>query len=421
MLTVGSLFSGIGGLDLGLSWAGFEHRWFVEQNPDRQTVLADHWPDATIYGDINALDLASIAPVDILVGGFPCQGFSLAGLRKGTADDRFLWPKMFEVVQAVRPRWVVAENVPGILSTQSGVAVGRVLSDLEGAGYDILRGPDGQAALLDIPACAVNAPHIRHRVFFVAHSTGEGFSERRGTQVGKHGPQPESERRRCACEKHSDGAEIGGEVGMADANRITPDRRGCCAGDVCGRRQEQADICGGNGGVGNPDCAREQQSRRMQREGRGRFIDTGANQLLGDSGRQGLQTPEQPGKPGAQEEGSGEERGATAEPGGACCVEHAQSDGRDEGRPEPDVRIWRPASPGAGGAGPLDHWNDAELLVCHDGKARRVPAAESGVRLVAHGVPKRVAQISGAGDAVVPQLGYMLGMAILAACEEVGA
>jgi DNA (cytosine-5)-methyltransferase 1 len=98
--------------------------------------------------------------IDLLTGGFPCQPFSTAGKRKGTEDDRFLWPEMLRVIREVKPRWIIGENVPGIIE----MALGQVVADLEGLGYEV------QCVI--IPACAVNAPHKRDRVWIVAHRQG---------------------------------------------------------------------------------------------------------------------------------------------------------------------------------------------------------------------------------------------------------
>src|SRR4029450_2592075 len=119
MLTFGSLFAGIGGFDLGLERAGLTCRWQVEIDPFCRKVLAKHWPDVTRYADIRELDGRTVDPVDVLCGGFPCQPHSLAGKRGGSADERDLWREFARVIREVGPRWVLAENVPGLLSTES--------------------------------------------------------------------------------------------------------------------------------------------------------------------------------------------------------------------------------------------------------------------------------------------------------------
>ena len=161
-MKAGSLFAGIGGFDLGFQWAGIETAWQVEKDPFCQKVLAKHWPDVKRYGDIydfiEEIKSSQVEPVDIIAGGFPCQPFSQAGKRKGQEDDRYLWPAMVEVISLLRPAWVVGENVAGILN----MGFEDMLLELEGQGY--------RTETLIIPACAVNAPHRRDRVWIIANS-----------------------------------------------------------------------------------------------------------------------------------------------------------------------------------------------------------------------------------------------------------
>ena len=175
----GSLFSGIGGLDLGLERAGMECAWQVEIDEWCRRVLARHWPDVPRWDDAATFppdaesDLwrapwndGRLAPdgqgVDLVVGGFPCQPVSLAGKRRGSDDERWLWPEFARIVRVLRPRYVLVENVPGLLAR----GMGDVLGDLAACGYD--------AEWDCIPAAAVGAPHLRYRVFIVAYAPGSG-------------------------------------------------------------------------------------------------------------------------------------------------------------------------------------------------------------------------------------------------------
>jgi DNA (cytosine-5)-methyltransferase 1 len=157
--TFGSLFAGIGGIDLGLERAGWECRWQVENDPYCTRVLAKHWPDVERFGDIRALTGAELAPVDLVAGGFPCQPVSLAGRRRGAADSRWLWPEFARLLGVLRPRLALLENVPGLLA---GPGMAEVLGDLAALGFD--------AEWHCVPAAAVGAPHLRWRVFIVAHA-----------------------------------------------------------------------------------------------------------------------------------------------------------------------------------------------------------------------------------------------------------
>lgn len=158
----GSLFSGLGGFDLAASWVGWENSFHSDIDPFCLTILKHHFPNATTYSDIRNTDFTSwLNRIDVLSGGFPCPPFSQAGKRKGTADDRYLWPEMYRAVQQIRPRWVVAENVLGIVNWNGGLVFEQVHLDLEAAGYSV------QTFVL--PACGINAPHQRYRTWFVAH------------------------------------------------------------------------------------------------------------------------------------------------------------------------------------------------------------------------------------------------------------
>lgn len=161
-MTHGSLFSGIGGFDLAAAWAGWTNVFNCEIDPFCRRVLKYHFPESKQYEDVQTTDFSIWRDrVDVLTGGFPCQPFSVAGERKGTADDRYLWPAMLGVIRSVQPRWVVGENVYGIVSWSQGLVFEQVCTDLEAAGYEV------QAYL--IPAAGVGAPHLRYRTWFVAH------------------------------------------------------------------------------------------------------------------------------------------------------------------------------------------------------------------------------------------------------------
>ncbi len=195
MATFGSLFAGIGGIDLGLERAGWDCRFQVEWDAFCQRVLARHWPDVPRFGDIHevhgplahaesnrrgqgrpgGLDSSDswqseqpfpcpdcLPRVDLLAGGFPCQPFSVAGKQRRLDDDRWLWPEFARAIRELRPRYVLVENVPGLLV---GGGMGAVLGDLATLGYD--------AEWESIPAAAVGAPHLRYRVWIIAHRQGD--------------------------------------------------------------------------------------------------------------------------------------------------------------------------------------------------------------------------------------------------------
>jgi DNA (cytosine-5)-methyltransferase 1 len=180
-----SLFSGIGGLDLAAERAGFTSVLQVERDPFCLKVLEKHWPDTRRIYDIREVTRASHeGEVTLISGGFPCQPFSEAGKRRGTADDRYLWPEMLRVVGEFMPSFVVAENVSGLLSLNEGMELEHILTDLEHLGYEVLP--------LHFPASGVGANHKRDRVFIVAHSTSTNAGGRSEQQEGEEPADRES-------------------------------------------------------------------------------------------------------------------------------------------------------------------------------------------------------------------------------------
>jgi DNA (cytosine-5)-methyltransferase 1 len=157
MLTVGSLFSGIGGLDLGLERAGLKVIWQSEIDPYCNKVLKKHWPEVPNYGNIKDINWKSVPRPDVICGGYPCQPFSMAGKRKGTDDPRHLWPWVRTAISELRPRYAILENVRGHL-TMGGL---QVIGELAEIGYD--------AEWRVVSAAGVGAPHRRERIIIVAY------------------------------------------------------------------------------------------------------------------------------------------------------------------------------------------------------------------------------------------------------------
>lgn len=212
-----SLFSSFGAADLAACWMGWENAFWCETDSFCRTVLSYWFPKSQKYGNIKETDFTPWrGKIDILTGGFPCQPFSLAGQRKGADDDRYLWPEMLRAIREIRPTWVIGENVAGILSmVQPGgeteverqaslfeetdketvleqeFSVETVCRDLEQEGYSV------QPVL--IPACAVEAPHRRDRVFFIAYRSNprpESLRPERENKVHKSGTTSNPDRPR---------------------------------------------------------------------------------------------------------------------------------------------------------------------------------------------------------------------------------
>jgi DNA (cytosine-5)-methyltransferase 1 len=178
----GSLFSGIGGFDLAAEWMGWENVFHCEWMEFPRKVLDYHFPNADSHIDICKTDFKKYeGTIDIISGGFPCQPFSLAGKRKGTDDERYLWGEMLRAIQEIKPRFVIAENVFGITNIDGGLVFQQVCLDLENEGYEV------QPFI--IPACAKNAPHRRDRCWFIATNTncndGRSTDRKGGCQESK--------------------------------------------------------------------------------------------------------------------------------------------------------------------------------------------------------------------------------------------
>jgi len=162
-LAHGSLFTGFGGFDLAAEMMGWKNIFHCEIDPFCKHLLKYYWPESISYEDIKKTDFTvHRGHIDILTGGFPCQPYSVAGKRKGTEDDRHLWPEMLRAIREIQPRWIVGENVFGLISWNGGLVFDEVQDNLEAEGYEV------QPFIL--PACAVNAPHRRDRIWFVAYS-----------------------------------------------------------------------------------------------------------------------------------------------------------------------------------------------------------------------------------------------------------
>jgi len=294
------LFSGIGGFSLGLERAGMETVAFCEIEKFPQKVLKKHWPEVPIYDDIRKLTRQRLIDdgiladpgcsgvfqygelddalqknkkqrgvqcdgvqggqkkegqnmggktIDLVCGGFPCQPFSQAGKQEGFDDDRDLWPEMFRVIQEVRPRWVIGENVAGFVS----MGLDRTLTDLEGEGY--------RTEQVIIPACAVGAPHRRDRVWIVAHSEGERTMREPGEFCQKDGGSGRSlqgESLKSSDVAHSKRNTEGGAYGSDSG------------GSERGREKQnvsQRDEMGGDSGNSREDVADSDKARRGEQRG----------------------------------------------------------------------------------------------------------------------------------------------------------
>ena len=247
------LFSGIGGFALAAGWAGYNTIGFCEIEDYPRRVLSKRFSGVPIHGDIRELDGSVYRGVSLITGGYPCQPFSAAGKRGGASDDRHLWPQMLRVIKQARPVFVVAENVAGHIT----LGLDEVLADLESEGYT------GRAIV--VPACAVNAPHRRDRVWIIARSLAH--SEQQGLQ-GHVEQQTESSDAPSGCSTDTTVADSGSgrrQGGELQAGRNEPGLCGTDVGHADSKRRR----------MWNPvrqDAEDAGQSSRSTQHGTGKFI-----------------------------------------------------------------------------------------------------------------------------------------------------
>ena len=375
MLRMLDLFSGIG----GFSYAGeklvggYETVAFCEYDKHAQKVLRKHWPDTEIIDDVR--ELANDADrfrglVDIVVGGYPCQPFSLAGVRRGDKDDRHLWPEMLRIIQAVRPTWVIGENVAGHIS----MGLDEVLSDLEAEGY--------QARCFVIPAVAADARHRRDRCWIVAHSSVNGdrrdagkFQETHEQQKKKRPqewvcePDATSEIRREKFRGNGTPAPDGGTKSMGNAKRD-----GSSAAEVRGEPQE-------DGGGSSEGQSATEQSARAGRPRDGQEVARGAGTKSMGNANESDSKGVYSGEPEPSEQG-----GRQGLASGCEDVSNADSQ-RLQG-----VGQKRDNEGSAGLCGGEARWE----------KSFWEP--EPAVGRVANGIPGRVHRLRQLGNSIVPQV-----------------
>jgi DNA (cytosine-5)-methyltransferase 1 len=240
-MTHGSLFSGIGGFDLAAEWMGWENVFHCEWNEFGKKVLHHYWPQSISYHDITKTDFTiHRGKIAILTGGFPCQPYSSAGKRKGKEDERHLWPSMLRAIREIQPRWVVGENVLGLVNWSGGLVFHEVQADLEAAGYEVWP--------YVLPAAGVGScPHRRDRVWFVAYSKlyANGLRTERGMDLG--GELLERPKRK---------EKTNGLDNISKNERLTPHPNGNGLNQRNGNDEEQPGE-GGFNALGNADTGNE--------------------------------------------------------------------------------------------------------------------------------------------------------------------
>lgn len=388
----GSLFSGIGGFDLAAEWMGWENVFHCEWMPFPRKILSHYWPDAISYHDITTTDFRQHAgQIDILTGGFPCQPYSAAGKRKGKDDDRHLWPHMLRCIREVKPRWVVGENVFGIATWNGGLVFEEVCAELEAEGYAV------QPFVL--PAAAVNAPHRRDRVWFVAYRDLHGLKQRNGddeeyaSQGGQHAQRDtqQGDGDGDAADASTGNAWQGSDTSQGSRKCVIERREAQSSGiisgqDICQRiKATQCGECGNIQELRNANATDATNCRYRRRNGE-RCADGRERVLQDECGR---------GKMGCQIAG--------------CCGEWDAANAESAGSERQCKRKQRQIQPDRRNSGTVPaNWQDfpTQSPIC--GGDDGLPAQLDGITF-----PKwRAESIKGYGNAIVPQVALRIFKAI---------
>lgn len=439
MLTVGSLFSGVGGFDLGLERAGFQVLWQVEIDDYANRVLAKHWSNVARFRDVRECGKHNLAPVDLICGGWPCQPHSLAGKRAASADKRDLWPEFIRIIRELRPRWVLGENVPGLCSSETGRFFGRVLRDLAECGLD--------AEWQVLPAWAFGAPHIRERVFIVAYPNGrnegrriipEWGADRRDADTPGNGTQGDA---RDVAHSTSTGlspeslARLRGRLpdGSGERGENVADPTGCSSewereshGDPrLGSTSGSEGQLGGtaSGDVADPDGRRcnpcDQDSGLSSppnREGQA-VGPSGTRPLMADS--PGLRCQEL-GRVGSGEHLGPQSTSAYLAPGRADVGDSDQSGQQGQGSESGGLAVSSGATPPDGTGSTIIRnfrrvFDGATPILDGSGRTFWSDGEWPGVPRTIVKQPNRGARLRCLGNAIVPQIAEYLGRCILAA------
>ena len=387
-LRVLDLFSGIGGFSLGLEWTGgFETVAFCEIEKYPQEVLGKNFPGVPIYDDIKELTAErlisdGIGTIDVITGGYPCQPFSVAGKQKGEKDDRHLWPSMLEIITQVRPAWVISENVYGHIA----LGLDTVLLDLENEGYS--------TRTFIVPACSVNAPHKRDRLWIVAHANSQGESDGPideqqvvgNTEHNGSSPSAFKGRNGKADERTSERSEQ--TIQSPGASRSRHDGNVADSNNGCSEIKDKELFTGrqtSSGSSARKKDDSDSNSKRLHREEKQQQREAEPpDREIGDAG----QVCEVLAGSGDSIIGNSEDV-ADSE---SQRVEGCWADRQQEPSIPIEQKIPRRDCAGIS----RDHW-----------------AVEPGMGRVAHGVSGRVAKLKALGNAVVPQIPMMIGQAIL--------
>jgi DNA (cytosine-5)-methyltransferase 1 len=377
-LKILDLFSGLGGFSLGLERTGkFKTVAFCEIDKYCTLLLQKHWKGVKIYEDVRKInkeqfDTDGIEYPDIITGGFPCQPFSVAGKQKGTGDDRHLWPEMFRIIKTFKSKFVIGENVKGLINIQDGVVFETVCTDLESEGYEV------QA--FNIPAAGVGAPHRRERIWILATNVANSISDNEREQITRG----DEEERRIQEEYRQDNSTTrqssrtsairNGDRGYEDmANPNTRFSNGTNK-EIFSRGQTSniSSTGGGDKNVENSRCTL-QQGTVFQGENENEIRKGNADQS---------------------------QRSSSSSEYDVANSSSEQSHSNDNGQEQREISQQEQIELGGRSSGTLwpSNWE-----------------FEPNVGRVANGVPGRVHRLKGLGNSIVPKIAEEIGKAIIGA------
>ena len=412
------LFSGLGGFSLGLERTShFKTIAFCDNDKFSKLILDKHWKGIKIYDDVREITKQKfkedgIPFPDIITGGFPCQPFSVAGKQKGTSDDRHLWPEMFRIIKAFKPRFVIGENVRGIINIQDGVVFETVCTDLESEGYEV------QPFI--IPAAGVGAPHRRERVWIVAVREDVGDTQHNGSSTYKIGRRNEeinggTEKRENRSFKFEGTSGREDNEDMEDPRRTLRSRGELGAADEDETRKENADQLERSSSASRSNVADtesiESNVGGLEQRQRER---SGQREVGGASGSDATHT-ERERLQGRQRNDQGEGR------------QILPSEQHDRGEIRSEARRFSGVSGQADVADTVSERGRSRIAERQDAEDVRQPSQSSNtgwwdfepnVGRVAHGVSGRVHRLKGLGNSIVPQIAEEIGYALIKAEHE---
>ncbi len=414
------LFSGLGGFSLGLERTGcFKTIAFCDNDKFSKLILDKHWKGVKVYNDVREITKErfiadGIQFPDIITGGFPCQPFSVAGKQKGTSDDRHLWPEMFRIIKAFKPRYVIGENVRGIINIQDGVVFETVCTDLESEGYEV------QPFI--IPAAGVGAPHRRERVWIVAVREDVGNTQHNGSSTSTiEGSSATSSNDNEKGQNET--SKFEGTGGSKDSKDVANSRRTLQQGTELGKtnedeiREENADQFKRSGSTSESNVANATESRSSS-ESIGNIGGVGEESSQEEERRN--QSSVRTSTRSTEESNDVADTYARLSDG---TYEEVQSRGQtfDTSSQRTDVAYTESSNrddyetiSGDGGSPTQKVSRDGSSL-SGEGSWWHV---EPDVGRVAHGVPGRVYRLKGLGNSIVPKIAEEIGKAIIEAERE---